>query len=1553
MVPLVRSVVLLQLFLALGVSDVLAQEPDGPSGGLVVSTAPTIEPTRLPNTGPFSIPFTISNNGSSNIPGGDVTCILTGPVTCNNVTPTDFPFIPPGGSVGVTVTYSVGAVGSGSIGIRATPDIGNPAEKSRIVTVANGGNARPAFVNHNPENVDRGICLTVGAGEAAGVSCGDLFVTHTMPAFPTLGRDRAPTLYYNSAAATGFFLVAANLAEPTSVATPDKIRVFLTVGTSKDSAEYSPLGSYPYYQQPHQIVLGRNLAAQPTGVYPMTLLVRNVYTGYSSLDTTITSTALVVNRSNSEYGRGWSLLGVEQVFFDASDSTRLIWLAGDGSIRLYRKATPGSSVFQGAAGDGPDSLVRFDTLLVGDTLARKWYRRDLRHGAAVRFDETGHHVDTRNRTGQKTQFRWGMVAGQTRLTSIVLAPDSSKRYSLYWDLSTARLDHITDPYARELRATMALDTLTRLVLWSPFAVDSANHDTTTFQYQAGRMTRRVSETSALAAGFVGSTFEYQNNARLTKVKIPSGAIGTDTAVVALSPWDEKGLALAYAGQVGVLSIADTALPTRVDGPLSGTGDATDFWVNRFGQPIKSTQLGLNATTLIWHDSIATLPALATRVQYPNLRTVRMAWDARGNLDTLRDSSFNVDGQPTTVTKYAYGDANAPDSPRQITDALGRHTDYSYTTLGLTDSVIAPTGTRTKFFYRGSGSLTGVVDSVADRAVQTWWESTDTEHTQDQVNRFQYDGVGNVTRTISPVGVASEFTRDLAGRITDSYDPMGMRRHFAYDGFNRMLSVEQYTTQQTPPGGSAIATCDETQIQCSQSFNAFLPASQFMWSLVTSYQYNDDGLLKASDPRVVWRSFAYDARGNKVKEIDPYDTDVTTRARNWFNSAGLLDSTKTRMAGGLVRYRYDGMGRRTAMLLSRVIDAGDTTYADSISYAYDIMGNLLVAKNNQGTITRTYFANGALRTQVNTVSTKDSLTFKYDATGARTRLVRVRGTYTDSVAYFYGSTTGLLDSMLVWWGSVAGSRKISFTWDQLGRRRQIVYPTGVTVSFKRDANGLERRIASVNPANPTSSDRFDFEFRNDIVGPGSQIRHQDNICSGWTGSVYEDPLGMLCGSIFEIQRANQYNLFGMLVTQQSTRVGVSGSTTITDSMRYDRSGNMSHIWHSLAATPLSDATWYQYFNDVTSSGDSTNVLEDMKEMVTGVGIKHYAYTQDLSRYNETIGTVKSYWYDAAGRVSGISAPGYTSAPNTCTYDPDGQMMRACDSNAPNLTFEGNNVGTAGDWVFVHGPGLDDPLIGIDRACEPDAEVYWITDGNGRQLAFATKDGSFNSTTVGCYRSGGGQYSGGTQNSGSFSADRFGSDRLPGFSFFRNRVYDQATGRWTQEDPIGIAGGLNLYQYAGNNPAAYTDPFGLKVTVVGEQLNRLIQELLKSSPTFARIFNALDSRSADKINYVINQSSPFTVRQFSLGTNSVGFTFVPGVNGRTEVAGGETLGPDVIADELIHAAGYYAKEAGQDTGVPATCQTHASADAAYRATGDDTCRDVRQQINDERAKAKKNK
>jgi len=43
----------------------------------------------------------------------------------------------------------------------------------------------------------------------------------------------------------------------------------------------------------------------------------------------------------------------------------------------------------------------------------------------------------------------------------------------------------------------------------------------------------------------------------------------------------------------------------------------------------------------------------------------------------------------------------------------------------------------------------------------------------------------------------------------------------------------------------------------------------------------------------------------------------------------------------------------------------------------------------------------------------------------------------------------------------------------------------------------------------------------------------------------------------------------------------------------------------------------------------------------------------------------------------------------------------------------------------------------------------------------------------------------------------------------RFYSPQVGRFTQRDPIGYSGGLNLYGYVGNNPVAYVDPSGNSV------------------------------------------------------------------------------------------------------------------------------------------------
>jgi RHS repeat-associated protein len=140
------------------------------------------------------------------------------------------------------------------------------------------------------------------------------------------------------------------------------------------------------------------------------------------------------------------------------------------------------------------------------------------------------------------------------------------------------------------------------------------------------------------------------------------------------------------------------------------------------------------------------------------------------------------------------------------------------------------------------------------------------------------------------------------------------------------------------------------------------------------------------------------------------------------------------------------------------------------------------------------------------------------------------------------------------------------------------------------------------------------------------------------------------------------------------------------------------------------------------------------------------------------------------------------------------------------FDGDNVVGVNGWRFVHGPAIDDPLVGLGNLGGTWLKYFYLTDGAGRLLAFADSLGRGLVDDVTYYQNGANQ-AGAIDKSTNYSNSRAEAPQAAGLSFYRNRYYDQNTGRWTQEDPVGIAGGVNLYAYVGNNPATYTDPFGL--------------------------------------------------------------------------------------------------------------------------------------------------
>jgi RHS repeat-associated protein len=53
--------------------------------------------------------------------------------------------------------------------------------------------------------------------------------------------------------------------------------------------------------------------------------------------------------------------------------------------------------------------------------------------------------------------------------------------------------------------------------------------------------------------------------------------------------------------------------------------------------------------------------------------------------------------------------------------------------------------------------------------------------------------------------------------------------------------------------------------------------------------------------------------------------------------------------------------------------------------------------------------------------------------------------------------------------------------------------------------------------------------------------------------------------------------------------------------------------------------------------------------------------------------------------------------------------------------------------------------------------------------------------------------------------------------QTRHYDPNTGTFLSQDPIGLAGGKNIYAYVGNSPLTHTDPFGLDTYQLGASIS----------------------------------------------------------------------------------------------------------------------------------------
>lgn len=188
---------------------------------------------------------------------------------------------------------------------------------------------------------------------------------------------------------------------------------------------------------------------------------------------------------------------------------------------------------------------------------------------------------------------------------------------------------------------------------------------------------------------------------------------------------------------------------------------------------------------------------------------------------------------------------------------------------------------------------------------------------------------------------------------------------------------------------------------------------------------------------------------------------------------------------------------------------------------------------------------------------------------------------------------------------------------------------------------------------------------------------------------------------------------------------------------------------------------------------------------------------------TIGT-DSFPHDVEGRLQS-AATGLGSA--TYTYDPFGRRMTKVSGGSTTRYVRSQEQVIAeyddSDQLlrrYIYGIQLDRPILMTTLG----QSYYYHFDEGGSVVALSNGSGGI--AEVYTYSPFG--RSNGTSAVG--NSIRFSGRELDpetGFYYFRKRYYDPQFGRFLEPDPIGYEDSANLYEYVGNNPLNWRDPFGL--------------------------------------------------------------------------------------------------------------------------------------------------
>ena len=749
------------------------------------------------------------------------------------------------------------------------------------------------------------------------------------------------------------------------------------------------------------------------------------------------------------------------------------------------------------------------------------------------------------------------------------------------------------------------------------------------------------------------------------------------------------------------------------------------------------------------------------------------------------------------------------------DSIGRTTSYTYNAAGYLATATDANGGVTTFAYDADGNMLSITDPNKVTFVQNAYDANDRVYLQTHADtgtfQFQYiaDANGNVTQTnvTDPRGYVRAVTfnsdgfqtsdthavgkpeqqaitynmQQGTGLLMSSTDALGRTTSYSYDAMGNTASVTRLA------GTSNAAT---TSMAYNSQFNKVSSTTDPLGN-TTTFNYDSNGNMVAmTDPLGNTTSLTYNAAGQPTAIIDPLgnQTQLTYSAGDLVATTDALGRTSTLFVdnAGRVAAMTDPLGHTTRMVYNPLGKIASTTdpLGNQTAFAYDADSNLLsVTDANQK---KTQFAyNGMDQMITRTDPLGNSSSNQYDLSGNLIQTTDRKGQVT---TYQYD---GLNRRTFAGYGTQAGPTYQSttgYTFDAGSRLTGIT--DSITGVISRTYDGLDDLILETTPQGSVAY-TYDADKRKQTMTPSGQpqITYSYDNASHLT-SIVQGASTVTFGYDSDGRRTSLTLPNGVVATtsydaaSQLTGINYQGGALTPQNLAYsyDLAGRRVGVSGTLASTQLPAAVSsavYNANNQLTQWGST-------------------AMTYDLNGNTLNDGT-NSYTWDARNRLVSADNSGAVFS-----YDPLGRRVsKTVQGTTTNFLYDGANAvqefGTNPTANLLTG-GVDERFT---RVSSTETDNY-LTDAMGSTVALTDTTGvtqeQYSYGPYGILSASGG---GSTTNSYAYTGRE--TDGL-GVDYYRARYYNPTTGRFLSEDPIGLAGGFNLYAYAQDSPTNRVDPSG---------------------------------------------------------------------------------------------------------------------------------------------------